>query len=364
MGFFILDHTKIINTYRKNNKSKLDKSIIISYRESSLERRYNLKCVLDYLSHIQDGKTEIIIVEQDDVSKIDWLSEIKGNQFIKHIFVENDGIFNKGWGYNIGAKNATSDIFIFHDSDIFIKPQTYGIALNTLKSHDVVNPYKSVVFLDGESSKVFKDHKYSFSVANKFKPVIHTIITGGIFFIKKSTYFMLKGFDEDCYGYGHEDDIFDEKIRKLNLKISTLNDISIHMYHESSVDNNGLYYSFKEINKQLFADYVELSKQDILNKIEHIKVWGDVEEYQNNEVSSRHIKREIYKRTSEKIIEHVLSRFTDDYLDEIVNNISTKIYNDIVEVMSKKVKDELSNITYSDKEKDSMLRNIMKKFRI
>jgi len=342
----------------------LNKSIIISYRESSEERRYNLKCVLDYLSHIQDGHTEIIIVEQDDTQKIDWLSEINGNQFIKHIFVENDGIFNKGWGYNIGAKNATSDIFVFHDSDIFIKPQTYGIALNVLKSKDVVNPYKSVVFLDEESSKVFKDHKYSFSSANKFKPVIHTIITGGIFFIKKSVYFTLKGFDEDCYGYGHEDDILDEKMRKLDLKIETLNDVSIHMYHESSVDNNGLYYSFKEINKQLFAEYVNLSKQEILNKIENIETWGDENEYQNNDVSSRHIKRVLYERISEKIIEHVLSKFTDNYLDEIVNNISTKIYNDIVDVVSDKVKGELSNINYSDKEKDTMLRQIMKKFKV
>ena len=359
-----LDPLKIINTYRKNNNSKLNKSIIVSYRESSEERKYNLKCVLEYLSYVMDKESEIIIVEQDDTPKVDWLHEIRGYQFIKHIFIENDGIFNKGWGYNVGAKSAESDVLIFHDSDIFIKPQTFIIAIQSLKTVDVINPYQSVVFLDEESSKLFKEHKYSFAIGNKFKPVLHTIITGGIFFIKKQTFFKLKGFDEECYGYGHEDDILDEKIRKLGLNVKTLNDVSIHMYHETVTNSNDLYYSFVEINKQLFAEYVSMTQQQILNKIENIEVWGDVDDYQSDEKSMRHIKRAIYEKTSEKIIEHVLSKFTEDYMDEIVNNISTKIYNDIVEVMAEKVKQELNSITYSNNEKQSMLRNIMKKFRL
>ena len=93
-------------------------------------------------------------------------------------------------------------------------------------------------------------------------------------------------------------------------------------------------------------------------------MWGDIEEYQSNDTSMRHVKRAIFEETSERVIEHVLSKFTDDYLDEIVNDISTKIYNDIVEVMSEKVKKELSNISYSENEKQGMLRQIMRKFKM
>lgn len=342
----------------------MNKSIIISYRESSPERRFNLKSVLDYLSHVQDRKTEIIVVEQDDTPKIDWLKEIRGSEYIKHIFVENDGVFNKGWGYNIGAKEAVSDILIFSDSDIIIKPQTYTVALNMLTKFDVVNPYQSVVFLDEESTKLFKEHKYSFSVANKFKPVLHGIITGGIFFMKKETFMNLKGFDEDCYGYGHEDDILDEKIRKFNLTVKVLNDVSIHMHHETSTNNESLYYSFVEINKQLYAEYVSMNLQQIKNKIEHLDDWGNMDNPLARDTSIRHIKRALYEKTTAKIIEHVTSKFTDSYMDEIVNEISTKIYNNIVEVMTEKVKYELNNINYSEDEKTSMLRQIMKKFKI
>ena len=96
----------------------MNKSIIISYRESTEERRNNLKYLLDYLSYIQDRNTEILIIEQDDESKIDWLDEIRGKEYIKHIFIKNPGIFNKGWGYNIGSKLAESDILIFSDADL------------------------------------------------------------------------------------------------------------------------------------------------------------------------------------------------------------------------------------------------------
>lgn len=342
----------------------MNKSIIISYRQSSEERRNNLMMVLDYLSYLQDGKTEIIIVEQDDISKMDWLNTVKNREFIKHIFVKNDGIFNKGWGYNIGAKESITDILIFNDCDMFIKPQTINIAIKSLSNYDVVNPYRSVVFLSNESTQLFKKSNYSFSIANRHKPVLHTIITGGIFFIKKEKFFELKGFDEDCYGYGHEDDILDEKIRKLGLKLHSINDVSIHIYHESSVNNEGIYYKFKELNKQLFAEYKQMSKEEIKNKINNIESWGDVNDSKSNEVSIRHIKRQLFEDTSKMIVEHTLSKFDDNFIDEIVNDISSKIYNDIVESVSIKVKEELKNMQYSDIEKDNMLRKVMKKFRL
>lgn len=363
-GFLLLDLLQIINTSIKNNTLELNKSIIISYRESSDERKYNLQCLLDYFSHLQDGNIEIIIVEQDDSSKINWLQDIKGHQFIKHIFVKNDGIFNKGWGYNIGAKRAETETLIFSDSDIFIKPQTFSIGLKSLEQHDVVNPYRSVVFLDKEASNLFKSHNFSFVPSNKFKPIIHTIITGGIFFMKKKTFMNLKGFDEDCYGYGHEDDILDEKIRKLGLSVHTLNDISIHIYHEPANNNEGLYYSFMEINKQLFADYKKMTKQEIENKIENTLIWGDISESTVKDSSTRHIKRIMYENVTEKIVEHTLSKFDEQYLDEIVNDISTKIYNNIIETITEKVKYELNNINYSTEEKETMVNKIMKKFRL
>lgn len=342
----------------------MNKSIIISYRESSEERKFNLQTVLDYLSYIQDNKTEILIIEQDTESKIDWLPSIKGNEFIKHIFVENDGIFNKGWGYNIGAKAAVSDILIFHDSDLILRPQTYNLSISFLENYDIVTPYKSIVYLDENSTRKIKDSKYSFNIANGFSPIITGVISGGIFMIKKSTYIGLKGFDEDCYGYGHEDDIFDEKARKMDLTIHTINDTSLHLFHKVAKNNNDLYYSFLAINKQLFSDYINFTKDDIINKINSIEDWGDDDKSTSSDMSIRHIKRDVYEKTSKRIIDYSLSKFTDEFVDELVNDISSKIYNSIVEIVSEKVKSELLGVSFGEEEKVSILRKVMKKFKI
>lgn len=341
----------------------MDTTVIISYRESTEERKENLKHVLEYMSTLQNGGMKILIVEQDAESKMDWLEDVKGHENIKHIFVENDGIFNKGWGYNIGAKNTDSEILIFHDSDMFIKPQAFNSALKALNFYDVVNPYKSVIFLDKESTDTFTKNNYRVGIS-KSKPIIHSVITGGIFFIKRDIYFNLKGFDEDCYGYGHEDDILDEKMRKMGLKINTLNDVSIHIYHKTATDNNDLYYSFIEINKQLFKEYQDMTKIQLIEKLKTIDTWGDIDISPIRDTSTRHLKREMYEQTTEKVIDHMLSKMTDELLDEIVSSISTKIYNSIIESVTEKVKDELSGIKYSVSEKESMLKRIMKNFKL
>ena len=107
----------------------MNKSFIISYREDSEDRKYNLKILLNWLSNVQDGFSEIILVEQDSLPKVNWLEEIKGKEFIKYHFVKNDGVFNLGWGYNIGAKLSESNVLIL-DQDIqnlFLRPDHFSL---------------------------------------------------------------------------------------------------------------------------------------------------------------------------------------------------------------------------------------------
>ena len=48
----------------------------------------NLISILNYLSWLMDNDSEIILVEQDSESKINWLKDIKKTEKIKHIFVK------------------------------------------------------------------------------------------------------------------------------------------------------------------------------------------------------------------------------------------------------------------------------------
>lgn len=340
----------------------MNKSIIISYKEDSDDRKFNLKTLLTWLSYIQDGNTEIIIVEQDVVSRIDWVNEIKGSEYIKHIFVKNDGIFNLGWGYNIGARLSTTDILIFNSVDIIVKHLFYKNAQQLIQGCDIAKPYKTMIELDKEDTLHFVNNNYMILPNTKHVPIINMSLSNGVFIMKKDLYNMLKGFDENCYGYGYEDNIFDEKILKLELKTKFIQDTSIHLYH--SVDKIGTYHYFTIANKELYNEYVALSKDDIIDKINNVTLWGDTDISKSNEISIRHIKREMYEKVTEDILTSIADKFNDDYIKDLVNNISTTIYNAISEEIKKKVEGDLKDIKYTNTKKKTLFKKIMNKFKL
>jgi hypothetical protein len=96
-------------------------SIIISYKESSYERKRNFEKIILFFSKYLCDNLEIVIVEQDVESKINWLN----NKYINHIFIKNEKIFNKGWGNNVGARHAKHENLIFNDSDVLVSCEAY-----------------------------------------------------------------------------------------------------------------------------------------------------------------------------------------------------------------------------------------------
>lgn len=245
-------------------------SFVISYNESNDDRKRNLQTLLNYLQALQRPEIEIIVVDQGK-TKHSWLKDIEDKNLIKYIFIYNDGIFNKGWGYNIGAKESIGENIIFNDVDVLLKLESYIKLINSSPKFDVVNPYNDIHFLTNDESNQFIGSNYDFSIIRNKKPIVPSVISGGIFMMNKNKFLEIKGFDENCYGYGHEDDIFDVKINKLQLSYTKINDIAIHLYH---ITSNGEYYSFKERNKKIFRKYLSMNKTQIFNMINNTKLFG------------------------------------------------------------------------------------------
>jgi predicted glycosyltransferase involved in capsule biosynthesis len=249
----------------------IKQSIIISYKESDEDRKTNLQRVLHYLSRLLDKETEIVLVEQGDVSKLDWLDK---NERINHIFLKNTGIFNKGWGYNVGANNSKGNNLIFNDIDVFLPLEAYSKGLDLLRLCDVVDPYNKIYFLDKLNSEKFIANGYDFINVDPASPYyLPNVISGGVFIMKKEKFLMLKGFDEECYGYGHEDDIFDSKIRILGISTIRLITSAIHIYHQVIKDNE--YYSRQMFNESLFNRYIRMNPAKLKDRITATKSFGD-----------------------------------------------------------------------------------------
>ena len=340
-------------------------SIIISYKESGEDRKINLKRLLNYLSWLLSSETEIVLVEQGEESKIDWLNEIKNHEQINHIFVKNSNIFNKGWGYNIGAKEARGDYLIFNDSDIFIKLESYRFAVGLLGRFDVVNPYRLIYYLDSENSESFVKNNYNFNIIRGIEkpPISSGVISGGIFLMKKDKYLLLKGFDEDCYGYGHEDDIFDVKIKKLNLNVFTMqNEYSIHIYHQGITKNDD-YYSFENVNKILFNEYSNLTEEELTKRIENVPYFGEKDK-SIDYTSIRYIRKELFRSAAQSILDNMLSNINTDFIDDIIKESAEKAYETFIKAFEEKMKKEFEKFNITDKDKKSLIEKIIRKMKL
>lgn len=247
-------------------------SFIISYFEEDIYRRRNLDFIVGYLKKLSIEGSEVIVVEQG-----------KTQHYKDSVFIHSHSMFNKGLGYNKGATIAKNNILFFSDADIVMPTHNYYDAIDSLINcnFDVVDPYREINYCDEKvSSDIIKGVKNT----NYISRVRSGVITGGAFVIRKSVFMAVKGFDENCVGYGYEDTILDIKLNKMEYKINRLIDFCIHLYHPSHSRNitnqteldefikftkssgDGYYSNFLN-NKALSEKYTKFTKEELINHI-------------------------------------------------------------------------------------------------
>jgi glycosyltransferase involved in cell wall biosynthesis/mannosyltransferase OCH1-like enzyme len=229
-------------------------SFIISYKESDEYRKNNLKHLLNYLSWLLYNDAEIILVEQDSESKINWLSEIKRFEKINHIFIKNDGPFNKNYGYDIGVTKSMGEYIIFNDINIYLKLDSYRSSISLLSRFDIINPYKTIYLLDKDYSNLYFSNNYNFLKLKSYNYILSSDISNkGIIMIKREKYLLLKNY---------ENILNDSMINNLGLNQQTINDLAVQVYqniiiqiYENSIDT-------KEINVQEDFKKKDFKKDD------------------------------------------------------------------------------------------------------
>jgi len=225
------------------------------------DRMIPLRRVLDWLSGFQG--VEVLIVEQDKHSKISHL-----NLKAKHIFIENDGEFNKSWAYNVGVKKSQSPVIICGEADFIMNPNDLIFSLNTLQNCDCVLPVSKIVNLNpGESNMDFNS---IFSLKNGLPT---TTPINGISLFKRESLNRIAGWNEDFIGSIHENKFQEIKTTKL-LNTQKLDLIGYHFFHQSIMLNN----SFEQRNKQIIDHY---SDGDFGKLQQHINIVSSKIGYSN-----------------------------------------------------------------------------------
>ena len=233
-------------------------SFIIAYREADIYRRKNLDFLVRYISKF-DFEKEIIVIEND-------IEEKYFNSDISKIFIKSDGEFNKSACYNLGAKKAKYDILFFNDIDIIMKYKSYYDAISEISDDvDVVDPYRKIYYYSERLTKEIIKNNNGNVIQGYDKTALSGVISGGCFCIKKYLVYALKGFDENCSGYGYEDNIFDIKMIKMGLKIKhKWENYSIHLYHPK-------YFTLKFENYLIYLIYLKIERADLIKKITNTK---------------------------------------------------------------------------------------------
>jgi glycosyltransferase involved in cell wall biosynthesis len=217
---------------------------VIPFRYSQ-DRILPLRRVVEWLSGYQG--VEILIVEQDKVSKIENLT-LKAN----HIFCESDAPFNKAWAYNIAIKRSISPVIVFGDADFIMNPNELIEGLKSLEFADCVIPTSNVVRLNPMETNM--DLGSIFNI-KRVEPKIN--MTDGISIFKRESIQRIGGWNEDILGMGFCNKFQDLKVKRM-LNYKQMEYTGFHFNHSPIKSDFGL----NQRNQQIF-DYYNNDSSDL-----------------------------------------------------------------------------------------------------
>ena len=192
--FFGAENIKTSGTSWMYVKDEHTYSIIISYRD----RKEHLEILLPILQEkFRTHKYEIIICEQDD-----------------------NLAFNKSVLYNIGYKESTGNILVFHDVDHIPSSNVnyFKLASDRL---DVWYPVKNVIYTDINLQELsietipagYRSHKMQ----------VHDDHFGGVFICRRDVFRKVNGMCPVYKGWGKEDEDIRDRFLHYNYKIIRAN---------------------------------------------------------------------------------------------------------------------------------------------
>lgn len=210
--------------------------MIVPIRAPSEARLRNLAYVLDWYQQMSDW--ELLVVEQDSTPRLD---STDWPYTCKRIYVVNDGPFNKGWGLNVGARAAGSDVLFFCDADVLLEHSALKTAASLCSRRALaVKPFDSLIDLNLADTQVILSHEKSPDFGRTDASPMRgnrekLCFCGGAFFMRRNLYRALGGFDERFVGWGAEDDAMTLKMQRMTTELAVLEGrAAIHLWHERS----------------------------------------------------------------------------------------------------------------------------------
>ena len=228
---------------------------VIGYRHKS-DRLQNLRRVLDWINGF--GGVEVLLIEQDKHSKISHL-----NLKAKHIFLKSNMPYNRSWAFNVAMKNSKSNIIVYGDADLIMRPEDFINGLKMVEHYDMVSPYKSVIDLNQMETNLQLEDLIKVNRPGRGETDIQKIcLAGGIIMYRKDAIYKIGGWCEDFIGWGGEDDYQSHKSKKLLTHYESTGRC-YHLWHHRGEPDRKWYPRTLELLNKL----VSLSDNDLIKQI-------------------------------------------------------------------------------------------------
>jgi len=267
---------------------------VIPFRGKNLYRKKNIKIVLEWITkakdHLRDNydvNLDVLIVEQDK-EPFDWFA--KNN--ISPLFLTNNGLFNKGWGFNVAVKkNPSYQYYGFGDGDIIVPD--IEVFCDQIIEHTCISPKKAFRPFKDRLDTSMSDHSTinSFdNLSDNFNSIKNRLtVHGGLsfasnmIFMSRQTFETIGGWDEAFRGWGRYDDFITHKLNficQCNAIYATVP--AVHLFHPIAIE-----FSLNPDNVHLYDKYIKYSKNDLLKMVEsNSKTIGDPNFYKVNNINN------------------------------------------------------------------------------
>jgi len=196
------------------------------------------------------------------------------------IGISTENLFNRAKAINLAAIQATRDIFVIADGDIFYDPEVIKDSISHLRQAPWVIPFRFIVRISKNNSREVVNSKPTWPLDITENEIIHTskyTYLGGLNVITREAFMSVGGFDERFNGWGGEDDAFGSAVNTMCGHYERLEHTIYHLWHPSldySQNPNGkknlqireLYYRAVK-NKQKMEEVLSDAKGIFRNNI-------------------------------------------------------------------------------------------------
>lgn len=209
-------------------------SVVIPYREGSAIRTENLKETIKCLKKQTFQDFEIILVEENS-------NTIERFDVDKHIHIKSDdGIWNEGWAYNVGARQSSGDRLMFLGGD-YLFDENYLLSMNNCKLKGFLgwktcyslNQEGRQAYLSGIGFKGLQQDKY---VWRKKESSWDCSAGGSLVFNKDYFWNEIGGFNENIFGWGKLDNEIAARMFYSLKNFYVLDNTIYHLWHSKETD--------------------------------------------------------------------------------------------------------------------------------